>query len=165
MMPPSALLPVCAGVAAAGILTALLLALRLRRLGRQLHTQAGAATASQAASPDTFSPLLRQAELQARLHQDRPARQMPEKYRHLRILAEHGVPSETIAQMLKLPPGEVTQLLALALVAKGRPAARSPKQKRSGATQKAKVCAAAAETLQQGSKVSSRRRSTSARSA
>ncbi len=133
MMPMPVLLILFAALAVFGLLATLLLTRRLRRLTALLQRQQTVAGREESgAAANTFAPLLHQADLANRLQQGRPRREMPERYRFIRSLAERGVPAAEIAGILGLAPGEVDQLVTLARVAR-RPApmaAASPPKKR-----------------------------------
>jgi hypothetical protein len=58
------------------------------------------------------------AGLKAHLAQDRAVRPIPEKYRFIGLLAEHGVSAEQIAAVLNLAEQEVSQAVALARLAR-----------------------------------------------
>jgi hypothetical protein len=141
MSPIHLLLIVFAGISVFGIVSSTLLMLRLRKLSRlpelRDSVEEGGKTG---AAPGGFSPVLRQANLQARLQQGPQRREMPEKYRYIRSLAAHGVPAAEIAGILNLAPGEVDQLMALASVARRQPlpAAKASRPKKGRTLIKAK---------------------------
>lgn len=139
------------GLSAVGIMSTVLLTLRLRRLRHLLALQAmPEEDATVGESLSRFSPVLRQVELQARLQQGRQRCEMPEKYRFIRSLAERGVPATEIAGILNLAQGEVEQLLALARVTRRQPqgaAKASSRAKKARLAHKAKDFPAVAETV------------------
>jgi hypothetical protein len=119
MTPTLVLLILFAGISVYGIVPSALLLRRVRKLTRMLarhQTEKEVGEFSEATGG--FSPVLRHVDLQARLQQGRQRREMPEKYRFIRSLAERGVPAVEIAGILNLPSDEVDQLLALAKVAR-----------------------------------------------
>jgi hypothetical protein len=153
MTPSLALLIIFAGLSVFGLMAATLLTLRLRKLTRLLELQAAEKESDEFGPPaDSFLPLLRQADLQARLQQGRQRREMPEKYRFIRSLAERGVPEMEIAGILNLAPGEVEQLMALARVASRQPppAAKPSRPKKSRALIKSKDSPPPAEMVVSG---------------
>lgn len=138
------------GLSAVGIMSTVLLTLRLRQFRRLRALQTLPEEDGEIGeSPSRFSPVLRQAELQARLQQGRQRCEMPEKYRFLRSLAERGVPATEIAGILNLSQGEVEQLLALARVSLQQPlpAAKASRPKKGRMPIKAKDLPSVAEKV------------------
>jgi DNA-directed RNA polymerase specialized sigma24 family protein len=150
MTPIFVLLIIFVGISVFGIMTSTLLMLRLRKLARLLELRESAEEGGESSgATGGFSPVLRQANLQARLQQGLQRREMPEKYRFIRSLAEHGVPAAEIAGILNLAPGEVDQLMALASVARRQPlpAAKASRPKKGRRLIKAKDIPPPAETV------------------
>lgn len=95
----------------AGVGVAVTLALRLRRLERQLHRETPAAEPCSA-----FQAPLLQAALSERLHRNPFHRAVPDRYK-------------LAADLLGLPPAEVRQLVNLSKINRSRPdAAKAPKE-------------------------------------
>lgn len=117
-MPMSSLLIILmltAVIGLAAVCAALVLALRLKRLQKQLRND-NPPPAEEGASHDKaadFQTPLRQATLLQRLQQNQPQRPAPDKYRLAAEMASQGMTAQQIADLLMLPPAEVRQLVSL----------------------------------------------------
>ncbi|APG23777.1 MULTISPECIES: hypothetical protein [Syntrophotalea] len=108
----------------AGVGVAVTLALRLRRLERQLHRETPAAEPCSA-----FQAPLLQAALSERLHRNPFHRAVPDRYKLAADLLGQGMTAQQIADLLGLPPAEVRQLVNLSKINRSRPdAAKAPKE-------------------------------------
>jgi len=102
-----------------GVISSTILTLRLRKLTRLLKIQEAEEECSETGeATGGFAPVLRRTDLHVRLHQGWKLREIPEKYRFIRSLADYGVPAAEIAGILNLASGEVDQLMSLNRVAR-----------------------------------------------
>lgn len=133
-----------------GMVVSIMLAFRLRTLGKRLQTITAPLVQEPVAresSPPVgtevaeFLPELLKAGLSAHLECGWKQRQTPEKYKYIGLLAEHGMGFGQISTVLNLPESEVSQVLILARIA-GRSQQTAPhRSKTRKRTDKAKeIC-------------------------
>jgi hypothetical protein len=115
-----------AAVGLASLCTALVLALRLKRLKRQMQNDHRSlpATATRSKDHAAFQAPLLQATLKQRLQQNHSHRPTPDKYKMAAAMATQGMTAQQIADLLMLPPAEVRQLIRLSRA--GRPEPPAP---------------------------------------